>query len=393
MGTNKLGNQYDRLAEMGGTGGELDTLFSVNPLTGVRENADPVRGGRLGRRYSNLYDRFTGRGGNAADLGTYSQSGGVGSWNPFTPPAAPADPNLPPAKPPPDPKNPNAGDAAGAGTIDMSALLDAMIKGLPAGLDLDKIGTEAGARAMEVLYPLVKDAYNMRMQQGAIDLGYQGLDEIKQDPTLNATAKLVTDKLANPFTYDDATVALMRSRTSDTIANQEASMRDRLQSMGARQGISPDSPLYASMAAQAVMARDINLANAERDLDIELARQKSSDRDSAIATGAGWGGSYQTMLQQAYGNLGNLYSGGKLTSVANPFEGLTDSLMLSRAISDARPSGLERVSSDMNSISNIWNQGTGILKDIGGAVMSIPGVGGGMSGQDWLSSYKQNVGG
>ena len=197
----------------------------------------------------------------------------------------------------------------------------------------------SGAKAAEVLYPYQRDAYNQAMQQKAVVGAFDSLAEFKDDPILNKTAALVSQKLENPFTFDDATTSAMRTSMADTIAQQEAATMQRMQMAGAQQGISPGSPQYAAWQQQAIMARDINMANAERQLQIQMAQQKQMDIQQSVALGSQFGGAYQSMLGQKQANVQNLQMGGKVADLGNPFAGLWQGMLAEQQMQLANSQG------------------------------------------------------
>ena len=259
--------------------------------------------------------------------------------------------------------------------------------GFPAGFN---INSSEGARTLEALYPYVKDAYNQSMQQKAVTTGLESLDELKNDPIFSTVSAAVVDKVNNPFTFDDQTVALMRSSVADQAAVSEAALGERLRSMGASQGIDPSSPLFASLAQQATLSRDINLANMERDLDIKLATQRQQDKESAIAMGSQFAGGYQSLMGQRYGDLANIQRGAQMNTVANPFAGIWDSVMLQDEISNQGGQGM-----DYGSMLSSGATGAGTGAAVGSVVPGLgTGVGAGLgflvgAGGNMLSQQNQ----
>lgn len=210
-----------------------------------------------------------------------------------------------------------------------SDVISAVLQGLPAGMKVK------GLQELETIYPMVRDAVSMEMQKRGLATGYSYLDQLRNDPTLQGASDLMAEILANPYTYDEQTVGLMKGAIADMVANQEAAMGERLRGLGATQGISTDSPMYASLASQQAMVRDINLAKMQRELDMEMAKQRQADRYSAV-TGAGeFGGAYQTLLGGAYGNLANLQVGAATQPWTNPFQGLWQGQMAYQQLMDS----------------------------------------------------------
>jgi hypothetical protein len=330
----KIGRKFNRTSSAAGkkyTGGS-----SYDPKTGVFYDAQTdTYHYTYGGESTVGYNRLTGGG----------PGGGVGGvTDPTTPGTAVGTPPTSPGgtpttpggtEPPPGGTTPpvNPADTAGMPTADLTDpevseyftrifgpdskdIMDAIIQGLPSGLKIK------GIKELEIVYPMVRDAYNRYMQNLGIGTGYAYLDQLREDPLLKGASGMMSSILENPYTFDDETVGLMKGATADMLANQEAAMGERLRSMGATQGISPDSPAYASLASQQAMIRDINLAKMQRELDVKIAQQRQQDRYSAV-TGAGeFGGAYQTLLGQGFGQLANLQAGGGALPMTNPFAGL-----------------------------------------------------------------------
>ena len=286
------------------------------------------------KEYMDIYNQLKGMGADLSGYGYYNLNEGANAYVPpgttavGTPPTPGETPDAtsPPADTPP-PAQPDkvtdvTSDPFGPDYNDILATIKA---GLPAGINLNN---PDAAKMLEALYPLVRDAYNQQMTQEAIGTAAKSVDEYKNDPLFQKLIAGMTDKLANPFTFDDKTVSLMRNQASDTLANQEAAMGERLRSLGATQGISPDSPLYASMAAQASLARDLGQQQMERDLQIQKAMQDQQDWYKAYSAGGQLAGAYQTGLGQRYSGLAGAQLGGKYQDLGNPFEGLWSGLLM-----------------------------------------------------------------
>ena len=188
-----------------------------------------------------------------------------------------------------------------------------------AGID---INTPEGGKAAEILFPMMQDATARAMQQKALNTQLMAQQGIEQDPLLQQSRQMAMEQMQNPLTFDDKTMGLMRGQQADLLANQEAGFGERLRGMGATQGIDPSSPLYATLASQGVLARDIGLADRTRQLDIQRAMQDKQDRTNAATLGSQVGGAYRSMLGQAQSNVANTQLGAQINTMPNPFAGL-----------------------------------------------------------------------
>jgi hypothetical protein len=225
----------------------------------------------------------------------------------------------------PDPQNPATSEwPYGPSTADIN---QTMATGLPPGIN---INTEKGAKAAEVMFPYVQQAYDVEMDKMAIETGVKSLEDYKDDPILNQAAAMTSELMANPYTFDDQTVELMRNRVRDQTATEEAALGERLRSMGVTLGT--DSPAFANLASQASLVRDLNRAAMERDLDIRMAAQNMSDRYRAAGAGGQFGGAYQAGLAGRYGNLMSIQGGQNLAGNPNPFAGLWQGMMMADEI-------------------------------------------------------------
>ena len=188
-----------------------------------------------------------------------------------------------------------------------------------AGID---INTPEGGKAAEILFPMMQDATARAMQQKALNTQLMAQQGIEQDPLLQQSRQLAMQQMQNPLTFDDRTMGLMKSQQADQLANQEAGFGERLRGMGATQGIDPSSPLFATLASQGVLARDIGQADRDRQLDIQRAMQSKQDYTNAATLGSQVGGAYRSMLGQAQSNVANTQLGQQINTMPNPFAGL-----------------------------------------------------------------------
>ncbi len=304
----------------------------INRLTGPSTFGGGQRGSKqlpgTANRYNKTLAKLGRTGGDTSGFQPFDW--GTGGFQ--APPSA-ATGGGPTAAGAPPPATPAAGAEPGS-VEDVTAspfgpgfdkILNQLAQGFPAGID---INTERGARAIETLFPLIQHAYNTQMQEEGIGTAAKSVDEYRNDPLLKGVAAGMADKLTNPYTFDDQTVQLMQNRVAEDMANQEAAMGERLRSLGADVGMDPSSPRYASAAAQAAMMRDINQTRMQRDLDIDMARQRQTDEYQALGAAGQFGGAYQSGLGQRYAGLTGAQLGGKFQNIGNPFAGLWEGLLM-----------------------------------------------------------------
>jgi len=325
---NKLSND---LAQMRNLQLKLVSMQNTPYDTNPRKFQD------LGKRYQDLYDKWSGKGVDLSQYGEFGQYDPLSSkWTPYSAQSATGEPMTPGGDVPKGDVAPGGGDGSTPPSIEdvtsnpfgpsSENFFDWLkTSNLPAGINLNNPDQ---AKMIETLYPIVRDAYNMQMQQEGIGTAAKSVEDYKNDPLLQKLAAGMADKLANPFTFDEETLNLMRGQTADTLANQEAAMGERLRSLGATSGISPDSPLYASMAQQASLARDLGQQQAERNLQIQKAMQDQADWYRAFSAGGQFAGAYQSGLGQRMAGLTGAQLGGKFQDLGNPFAGLWSGLLM-----------------------------------------------------------------
>ena len=321
---------------------QLAQLRQLQQKLGYGENAGtPMWAGKSRKefdkqkKYMNIYGKLQKSGADMGEFGTfdlssqvYSPPGGFDDAGPTQTPAPGAPPPDQGAPPPdmenpynPDPNNPSTGEypyGPSVGDINQT-----MATGLPPGIN---INTTKGAQAAEVLFPYVKQMYDVNMDKMAIESGARSIDDYKNDPTLQKASEMTMSLMNNPYTFDDQTVSLMENRIRDQTAADEAAMGDRLRSMGVTLGT--DSPAYANLASQASMVRDINRASMERDLDIQMAQQRMTDRYKAAGAGGQFGGAYQAGLGGRYQGLAGIQQRRSYGQMDNPFSGLWQGMMM-----------------------------------------------------------------
>ncbi len=325
---------------------------------------------KLQKKYMKVYDRLTKQEADLTGYGSFDIGKSGDNWNPYE--SLDPDPGVDPGDPGGDPGEQTPGeqgddqyqdDPYGPSVDDFLATLG---EGMPTNIN---INTESGARAMEVLYPFVKQIYNMEMDKRAVGTQRQSLQDYKDDPTLNAVSSGIANQIQNPYTFDDKTVNLMQNRVRDQAASDEAALGERLRSMGVTMGT--DSPAYASMAQQASMVRDLNRASMERDLDIRMASQRKQDEYRSLGLGAQFGGAYQGGLGQRHAAIAGQQAGGKFATVGNPFGGLWQGMLMENELG-ASPGFASQYG---QYIAGGMNAGGNMMGGMGGG-----GGGGGMGG-------------
>lgn len=114
--------------------------------------------------------------------------------------------------------------------------------------------------------------------------GLTGLGAGAADP---ATEALILSILQNPESLDTATIEKMKAASKGELAEMGKQTDEDLAAFGARYGIEA-SPWLGAERARASRDTDLALAGANRDIEIEAAKQSLADRMAAAQLGQGW---------------------------------------------------------------------------------------------------------
>jgi len=332
------------------------------------------------KKYMGVYDKAAAQGADLTGYGTFDiankSAADEGFYNPYqsgsfggdgftqtdTGPTR-TDQGGTPASPPPMPDPNGDGENPATSPYPHGPGVDDVVASLTSGNMPFNINTTQGAKAAEVMFPYVKQLYDVEMDKHAIESGARSIEDYKDDPVLNKASEMTMSLMNNPYTFDDETVNLMQNRVRDQTATSEAAMGDRLRSMGVTLGT--DSPAYANLASQASLVRDINRAQMERDLDIKMAGQRMQDRYRAAGAGGQFGGAYQAGLAGRYQGLAGIQQRRSYGQMANPFAGLWQGMMMEDEM----------------------NQDPSFMQQYGGAVSGLIGAGGSMGASALYNPY------
>lgn len=124
-------------------------------------------------------------------------------------------------------------------------------------------------------------------QPGEVDM-LQGFDPAAGAGGVNdALTRSVEELLANPSSMDDRAVDMLKARDREEAAEMAAQQDEDLLRFGFANGID-DSRWLASERAQNVRGRDESIRRSNRDIDIQAASQRASDKREAIGVGQGY---------------------------------------------------------------------------------------------------------
>ena len=124
------------------------------------------------------------------------------------------------------------------------------------------------------------------------------LGEMEGGETWGNTQSLLNDILKNPTALSDQVVDTLKAQQKNTLAEQQKQEEEDLRGFGASAGIS-DSNWLASQMSASRRGRDIGVAKAAQDVDIEAAKTRMGDKQAAANLGMQAGQLHSQNVNQA----------------------------------------------------------------------------------------------
>lgn len=125
------------------------------------------------------------------------------------------------------------------------------------------------------------------------------LKQLQQtSPMEDKADRFVSDYLDNPFSLDDRTIEMLKARSKDELAAQQARDEDDMTSFGFQSGIAGSPWLKAQQAASRV-ARDNAVVASNRNVDLTAAQTRGAEKQAAASLGASYAGQKASQRAQA----------------------------------------------------------------------------------------------